>query len=443
MQGKLQRVCTPCILDGGGAWSLLPRLLELRQKLQRFGDATSDSSSDQVVLPAQLLSQCEAAMDPLSEKFAEVLSQATTAKTTLDQIMDKDMEVARYRCEYEVLQSQLQEVQANHEMAVLRWQAEAEDAERERRARAIADARAENAERDARDKQSASNNAASVGMALMDEEIAQERSSRQELESKLRESMEGLRRLECMLHEAAQAVATSKEASVDAHGPPAEEKVAACSAALLQLRRRSGSLHAQAPDAQPAKVVASTETLPKHAEAAGESNLNVETPSTEDQAFFIGSFPMGAVDEIDDAENTPSSKWSNSKEYNTVGVGSFPLKSSIKSEAGGRIDDAQKTGLVPVKECSDMGVGSLPAWPVLASGQLPSAWQPNTPTCSMCNAELGKRHFRPRHHCRICGKCVCAACAPNFIALSNMKGPQRACTLCVSVNRTMASQANF
>merc|ERR1711924_118649 len=59
-------------------------------------------------------------------------------------------------------------------------------------------------------------------------------------------------------------------------------------------------------------------------------------------------------------------------------------------------------------------------------------WAPNASNCAVCNAALGKRHLRARHHCRSCGKCVCANCSPHFISLCNMSGPQRACTLCAA-----------
>lgn len=53
-------------------------------------------------------------------------------------------------------------------------------------------------------------------------------------------------------------------------------------------------------------------------------------------------------------------------------------------------------------------------------------------SCSICEARLGKRHLRPRHHCRICGRCVCSGCSPSSIRLEGKKDPQRVCTPCIS-----------
>ena len=40
------------------------------------------------------------------------------------------------------------------------------------------------------------------------------------------------------------------------------------------------------------------------------------------------------------------------------------------------------------------------------------------------------RSSRARHHCRICGSCVCAACSPHQLALAAEKPPVRVCTKC-------------
>merc|ERR1719454_1806224 len=77
-------------------------------------------------------------------------------------------------------------------------------------------------------------------------------------------------------------------------------------------------------------------------------------------------------------------------------------------------------GLLPVKRC-------LPAVQPFAE------WQVNTPNCSICNVALGKRRLKPRHHCRVCGKCVCSKCSPNFISLPHTPGTHRACKLCVAI----------
>eukprot|EP00435_Cladocopium_sp_Y103_P036791 s1949_g9.t1 len=56
-------------------------------------------------------------------------------------------------------------------------------------------------------------------------------------------------------------------------------------------------------------------------------------------------------------------------------------------------------------------------------------WEPDSSQCSLCSVHLGKRHLRPRHHCRFCGRCVCGKCSKSSIASDHTV--QRCCTRCV------------
>mmetsp|Transcript_32872 Transcript_32872/g.83213 ORF Transcript_32872/g.83213 Transcript_32872/m.83213 type:complete len:448 (-) Transcript_32872:38-1381(-) len=58
-------------------------------------------------------------------------------------------------------------------------------------------------------------------------------------------------------------------------------------------------------------------------------------------------------------------------------------------------------------------------------------WEENTKECSVCEKPIGKRVLNRRHHCRLCGKCVCAGCSPSTLLLNEGQAPQRACTPCV------------
>ena len=67
----------------------------------------------------------------------------------------------------------------------------------------------------------------------------------------------------------------------------------------------------------------------------------------------------------------------------------------------------------------------------------------DAPRCELCKADFSL--FNWRHHCRMCGRCVCAECSPQtswrplpeFFALTGNEKPQRNCKLCVTPTRPM------
>ena len=54
-------------------------------------------------------------------------------------------------------------------------------------------------------------------------------------------------------------------------------------------------------------------------------------------------------------------------------------------------------------------------------------WEDDTSRCGLCDLRLGKRYLRRRHHCRACGRCVCAECSPNRIPVRGYPDAQRVC----------------
>ena len=87
-----------------------------------------------------------------------------------------------------------------------------------------------------------------------------------------------------------------------------------------------------------------------------------------------------------------------------------------------------------------------PPAPSAAHGALsPPRWTADrdAPKCELCKANFGI--FNWRHHCRMCGRCICAECSPiaswrplpEFLALTGNAEPQRNCKLCVTPTRPM------
>jgi len=60
---------------------------------------------------------------------------------------------------------------------------------------------------------------------------------------------------------------------------------------------------------------------------------------------------------------------------------------------------------------------------------VPGNWQEDTKVCGLCTVSIGKLS---RHHCRICGLCVCAACSPSGFQVHGSDKQQRACAACVA-----------
>ncbi|KAL4259511.1 FYVE-type domain-containing protein [Pleurotus pulmonarius] len=86
-----------------------------------------------------------------------------------------------------------------------------------------------------------------------------------------------------------------------------------------------------------------------------------------------------------------------------------------------------------------LGKGKRRAGPVERRGKVehwvPAIWIPDEKTegCMRCGKPFGWR--RRRHHCRLCGRCVCAGCSERtfFISDPNLKNsskPARACNAC-------------
>lgn len=79
-------------------------------------------------------------------------------------------------------------------------------------------------------------------------------------------------------------------------------------------------------------------------------------------------------------------------------------------------------------EPTDLRVTAPPPKPV--SQPRRAAWTPNTKVCQVCAKPFSI--VRRRHHCRRCGKCVCAGCSPRESRrpLPPIVKPCRHCVIC-------------
>jgi hypothetical protein len=76
-------------------------------------------------------------------------------------------------------------------------------------------------------------------------------------------------------------------------------------------------------------------------------------------------------------------------------------------------------------------------FPVLPRNQ----WQKNTSLCQLCNVSFGTLGNRP-HHCRSCGACVCAGCAPEMERpLAHGLVKTRICKRCVATELKPSTNA--
>jgi len=56
-------------------------------------------------------------------------------------------------------------------------------------------------------------------------------------------------------------------------------------------------------------------------------------------------------------------------------------------------------------------------------------WEDDRWQCSLCGCRVGKM---TRHHCRLCGRCVCSSCSPSSVRLDRNARGRRACNPCVA-----------
>lgn len=120
----------------------------------------------------------------------------------------------------------------------------------------------------------------------------------------------------------------------------------------------------------------------------------------------------------------------------TSSVGKMPRSNSNSRLAIGRFASegsfgAGSEGGESEKSCDAPGAAHRFRKSILGRAQS-DQWDEDTSNCSVCDSKLGKRVLKPRHHCRICRRCVCSSCSPSYIHMDGEKQPVRVCTPCVA-----------
>ncbi|CAE8597500.1 unnamed protein product [Polarella glacialis] len=150
--------------------------------------------------------------------------------------------------------------------------------------------------------------------------------------------------------------------------------------------------------------------------------------------------------EAEDSLDPPEANNNNSNNNNNPfdGDTSEAQQPSNPFDGGSELDlsEGPRAGLTdaPVSGVSDDAAESLlsPAGDAAESllspagdGERASGSFQNAEVCAVCEAALAKRLMRPRHHCRICGSSVCAACSPSSVQMEGESALQRVCAPCV------------
>mmetsp|Transcript_44386 Transcript_44386/g.95670 ORF Transcript_44386/g.95670 Transcript_44386/m.95670 type:complete len:643 (-) Transcript_44386:182-2110(-) len=87
-----------------------------------------------------------------------------------------------------------------------------------------------------------------------------------------------------------------------------------------------------------------------------------------------------------------------------------------------------------ISRASSNGGGSMVNVGSILSGGTGNNWEGDTMQCAICDSRFNLR--LRRHHCRICGRCVCWNCSPHQVKLDGPcqdEGLSRACRTCIDL----------
>jgi hypothetical protein len=77
-----------------------------------------------------------------------------------------------------------------------------------------------------------------------------------------------------------------------------------------------------------------------------------------------------------------------------------------------------------------LGVSLMIARNARFAQQLQSRWMPDEEREACCGCQDAFTFINRRHHCRLCGKLYCGACAPPRRVVTLGDSPHRVCTAC-------------
>lgn len=93
-----------------------------------------------------------------------------------------------------------------------------------------------------------------------------------------------------------------------------------------------------------------------------------------------------------------------------------------------RLENREQGTEGPASIAGSCGTSGMTSYPTTGI-TFDAVWEVDSHQCSICSAKLGRWRMNPRHHCRACGKNVCAKCSPSRVKIGG-KQAQRVCTPC-------------
>jgi len=469
----LQRVCSPCVSSGAGALSILPRLQQLGEELLRLNPNSSSVPSQPTMCnnASQALDNCMTAMEPirdLKNQVATATSQAGRFKSELTAAAERatcaEVNTERSRLRLAAMESQLRDERALRSETERKLQTESDNAERERVARVKAEKKAEEAER----------KAGLNSLQKAEQQLRQKTEQMQHHRKQMDQAAGSLTKLDRLLQNIEKNSAEAMPGPDSANNgffknPLSRGRSTSQNRVKSSDRRKSeantrgepnspkfGGQEGDGPSARnvlfESALAACLETaarLSGEISQEGNRQLNgtvepyVESPYDKgrERALSSSSMPQVSVMSEYASREARAHQQRRDEGQQQRGRGEQDEPDSPRAERQQSLGSRRLPGAGDREpEPDSFAYGNATASWMPSASWMPGAnasdkmsWDDDSRNCTVCNCLLGKRYLRMRHHCRICGRCVCSKCSPKSIVLAHMEGPQRACTPCVQL----------